>query len=278
VAPFPLRIPRQHCLIGFISFATIGYGDLSPTTPAGRSIFVVWALVGVATMTIFISGWNFNVCSGLTTLTPPHPVVSEAYTSRYKGILGRNSFKHVVRKYRERNRAELSEKVQRIGSSTGVKFVLHETSGRMEIDVGEGEFPPASASADDGITAAVASTSKPEPHPHVEHTQRSLEQLPQQILTETRSIQQYMQLNVDSEGRSTEAEKFVDEPIWSLIDDVMGGKKVSECTKMDILKDGESRQVRGLGGFVTFSLVECLLFFFVGSLWHADVDDARDRT
>ncbi|KZT28026.1 voltage-gated potassium channel [Neolentinus lepideus HHB14362 ss-1] len=40
----------------FISFTTIGYGDFSPQTPAGRAIFVVWALLGVATMTILISG------------------------------------------------------------------------------------------------------------------------------------------------------------------------------------------------------------------------------
>jgi len=30
-------------------------GDFSPKTPAGRSIFVVWALLGVGTMTILIS-------------------------------------------------------------------------------------------------------------------------------------------------------------------------------------------------------------------------------
>jgi len=39
----------------FIAFTTVGYGDYSPKTPAGRSIFVAWALVGVATMTILIS-------------------------------------------------------------------------------------------------------------------------------------------------------------------------------------------------------------------------------
>ncbi|KAI9568053.1 hypothetical protein HD554DRAFT_813349 [Boletus coccyginus] len=208
----------------FISFATIGYGDLSPTTPAGRSFFVVWALVGVATMTIFIS------------------VVSKAYTSRYKGILGSDSFNRVVRQYRKRNRTKSSEEVHRIGTPTGVKFVLHETIGRMEIDVGEDELPPATAPADDSTTAAVASTSKPETHPHVEHTQRSLERLPHQILTETRSIQQYIQLNVDSKGHLTEVEKFVDEPIWSLIDDVMGGRESTECTKIDIFNDRESRQ------------------------------------
>jgi len=29
---------------------------MTPKTPAGRSIFVFWALLGVATMTILISG------------------------------------------------------------------------------------------------------------------------------------------------------------------------------------------------------------------------------
>jgi potassium channel subfamily K, other eukaryote len=44
----------------FISFTTIGYGDLSPTTAAGRSVFVVWALLGVGTLTILVSGAFFS--------------------------------------------------------------------------------------------------------------------------------------------------------------------------------------------------------------------------
>ena len=43
-------------IAGFMAFTTTGYGDFHPATPAGRSIFVVWALMGVATMTILISG------------------------------------------------------------------------------------------------------------------------------------------------------------------------------------------------------------------------------
>jgi voltage-gated potassium channel Kch len=45
-----------HGQIGFVAFTTIGYGEFSPATPAGRSVFVVWALLGVGTMTILISG------------------------------------------------------------------------------------------------------------------------------------------------------------------------------------------------------------------------------
>lgn len=41
---------------GFVAFSTIGYGDFAPATPAGRSIFVVWAILGVGAMTILVSG------------------------------------------------------------------------------------------------------------------------------------------------------------------------------------------------------------------------------
>ena len=59
------------CHAGFVAFSTVGYGELlfqfrpfilkihtgdfAPKTQAGRSIFVVWALLGAATMTILIS-------------------------------------------------------------------------------------------------------------------------------------------------------------------------------------------------------------------------------
>ncbi|KAF9457930.1 hypothetical protein BDZ94DRAFT_1174632 [Collybia nuda] len=70
----------------FISFTTIGYGDFTPTTPAGRSVFVFWALLGVATMTILIS------------------ILSEAYSNRYKRVFQSGAFYQGVKHYRERAR------------------------------------------------------------------------------------------------------------------------------------------------------------------------------
>ncbi|KAK7047856.1 Potassium channel [Paramarasmius palmivorus] len=92
----------------FISFTTIGYGDFSPKTPAGRSIFVVWALFGVATMTILIS------------------VVSEAFTSRYKDVFRIGVFTRAVEKLRakeqedaiRRARSKPAPSVSGEGSST----------------------------------------------------------------------------------------------------------------------------------------------------------------
>lgn len=188
-------------------------------------------------MTIFISGQSLSVYFGLTMLRHPHAVVSEAYTSRYKGLLGRNSFKHVARQYRKRTKVELRESVQRIGTSRGTKSVLQDTLEREKTVVVQEESLPADA-AGDSITFAIASTSQSDPHVQA---QQSLEKLPKQVLTETRSIQRYMQL---VGGRSADAEKFVDESVWSLMDDVMGGKQLTEGTKQDILRDDETRQVR----------------------------------
>ncbi|KAJ7074969.1 hypothetical protein B0H15DRAFT_45155 [Mycena belliarum] len=78
----------------FIAFTTIGYGDYSPQTPAGRAVFVAWALLGVATMTILIS------------------VISEAFSSKYHSVLHAGVFERAVKRYRERARA-LAEKARR---------------------------------------------------------------------------------------------------------------------------------------------------------------------
>lgn len=45
---------------GFIAFTTIGYGDFAPVTPAGRAIFIFWALLGVGAMTVLIAGTSFD--------------------------------------------------------------------------------------------------------------------------------------------------------------------------------------------------------------------------
>ncbi|KAF8520938.1 hypothetical protein BU17DRAFT_46135 [Hysterangium stoloniferum] len=68
----------------FVAFSAIGYGDFSPATPAGRSVFVVWALLGVGALTILIS------------------VLLEACSSRYKNALSRGSFARAVKNFRSR--------------------------------------------------------------------------------------------------------------------------------------------------------------------------------
>jgi len=47
----------------YVSLLTIGYGDLSPKSNAGRCFFVVWSLVAVPTMTILISDMGDTIIS-----------------------------------------------------------------------------------------------------------------------------------------------------------------------------------------------------------------------
>lgn len=46
---------------GFCALLTIGYGDLSPKSSAGKPFFVVWSLIAVPTMTILISDMGDTV-------------------------------------------------------------------------------------------------------------------------------------------------------------------------------------------------------------------------
>lgn len=45
----------------YISLLTIGYGDFTPTSNAGRSFFVVWSLIAVPTMTLLVSDMSTTV-------------------------------------------------------------------------------------------------------------------------------------------------------------------------------------------------------------------------
>lgn len=56
--------PIDSVLLGFIAYTTVGYGDLYPKTPAGRAIFVFWALLGVGGVTVLIAVRSKNPTSG----------------------------------------------------------------------------------------------------------------------------------------------------------------------------------------------------------------------
>ncbi|KAJ9630401.1 Potassium channel [Knufia peltigerae] len=47
----------------YVSLLTIGYGDLSPKSNAGKPFFVVWSLIAVPTMTILVSDMGDTVIS-----------------------------------------------------------------------------------------------------------------------------------------------------------------------------------------------------------------------
>ncbi|KAG9242554.1 hypothetical protein BJ878DRAFT_569235 [Calycina marina] len=49
----------------YVSLLTIGYGDLSPRSNAGKPFFVIWSLIAVPTMTILISDMGDTVISAI---------------------------------------------------------------------------------------------------------------------------------------------------------------------------------------------------------------------
>ena len=53
----------------YVSLLTIGYGDLSPRSNAGKAFFVVWSLIAVPTMTILISDMGDTVIDGFKQAT-----------------------------------------------------------------------------------------------------------------------------------------------------------------------------------------------------------------
>ncbi|VDB92444.1 unnamed protein product [Peniophora sp. CBMAI 1063] len=66
----------------FVTFTTVGYGDVTPVTALGRSIFVFWALMGVGSMTVLIA------------------VVSDAFSSKYRSVMHSKTFDRAVERYR----------------------------------------------------------------------------------------------------------------------------------------------------------------------------------
>ncbi|KAK0129152.1 Potassium channel [Cadophora gregata] len=49
----------------YVSLLTIGYGDFSPRSNAGKPLFIVWSLVAVPTMTILVSDMGNTVVSAI---------------------------------------------------------------------------------------------------------------------------------------------------------------------------------------------------------------------
>ena len=86
-----------------------------------------------------------SVYPGLTTLTPPHAVVFEAYIpSDTRAFLDVTLSNMSFEQCRESSRVEPSEKVQHIGTLNGVKFVFNNTleCGKTVVEDGP---PPTTA-------------------------------------------------------------------------------------------------------------------------------------
>ncbi|KAJ3996122.1 hypothetical protein F5050DRAFT_1761769 [Lentinula boryana] len=222
-----------------IAFTTIGFGDYSPKTPAGRSIFVGWALLGVATMTILIS------------------VVAEAYTSRYKNVLQSTKiFDRAVTRYKAREKAKALTKSQN-QSKVLPPTVPLTLSPRPSLSAQIPKFPQKEANSD----SLPCSQSHPKSDTHIHtakgggfanlpHTirqvDRKLEQLPRRILAHAHLFSEHLQYfvgpgSVGHNGGPSNGQE-VPSSLRKLMDDIAGASKFGERIQTEILQDADARQ------------------------------------
>ncbi|KAL4264001.1 two pore domain potassium channel family protein [Pleurotus pulmonarius] len=206
---WPLGSTMYFC---FMSFMTIGYGDFAPVTPAGRSIFVLWALMGIATMTILIS------------------IISEAYTSRYKHALRSDPFAKAVERYRAKGSRAATRRSSR-----------SEQSSPLELGGNDADAPAEPDSR--GIPAMEKRDEALEPHKlskHQEQTKAQLEALPAKILHHAQVFQEHVQYFAGNGNTSNEI--AVPDGVKRLMDDIVGAEKLGKKIKAEILQDDDARQ------------------------------------
>ena len=96
----------------YVSLLTIGYGDLSPKSNAGKPFFIVWSLIAVPTMTILISDMSDTIIAsykrGTFTLAEwtvlPKQGFFRLFLERHPKML--NAIKKRVREKEEKQRIE----------------------------------------------------------------------------------------------------------------------------------------------------------------------------
>ncbi|KAH9887203.1 hypothetical protein C8Q73DRAFT_255695 [Cubamyces lactineus] len=218
----------------FLAFVTTGYGDFAPVTPAGRSIFVVWALFGVGTLTIVVS------------------VLQEASSSRYKSALHSRVFDKAVKKYRKR---QLQETKQRPRPVVGQQQQQRSGAGAQTSDkTREDSRPdhPASGSRNPSDVADTRQTAERYKESQ-EIAQRALEALPGEIVRGARLFQEYMQFFVsgsaegtnpleDGDGEDANGVPKVPPDMKKLLDELAEMEHINERVKIEILEDEDARK------------------------------------
>ncbi|KAG8982771.1 hypothetical protein FRB90_006562 [Tulasnella sp. 427] len=137
----------------WMSFSTIGYGEVVPKTPAGRAVFVVWALMGVAAMTILIA------------------VLSEAYGSGYKSALQKGSFHKAMKSFEGKEDARRGKD--------------EEKSPRGSIDLAQDE-------ADHDIELENAKSPSELAEKILESTRRHLDPIPLNVITHAKTFHDHV--------------------------------------------------------------------------------------
>lgn len=228
-----------------MAFTTIGYGDYYPATPAGRSVFVVWAILGVGTMTVLISG--ALICPITLYNSSVHylrtSVVQEAYGSRYKNAMHIRAFDKAVKRYREwiHNTKAVAQRKGRRWNNQG-----HTTA---EAEPSQGQARSTSSSSAGKRRADVG-----ESHARAQET---LESLPNHVLHHAKTFHTYIRLFVDDAnvldsrrgGAKAGTDDEVSVTLRRLLDKIARLGGIGKGTKDEILQDPDARHVSNASPF-----------------------------
>ena len=219
---------------------SITLGDFTPQTPAGRSIFVVWALLGVATMTILISSTlpliALYVHPVSMNISYFFSVLSEAYSSRYKRAFHSNIFSRVLNRYRERTQETAA---RRKGPPNSATLVLASSPPNANVTLEEKVNSPATIDE-----ALEDSRRRAEGH---------LATLPQELRHQAWSFNESVQYLMNDPGA---VGSDMPDGLKQMMNDVAGVEKLGERIKREILKDPGARNVSVSRGDVAIGCIQ----------------------
>ncbi|KAI0036228.1 hypothetical protein K488DRAFT_14494, partial [Vararia minispora EC-137] len=210
----------------FITFATIGYGDVHPLSPLGRSIFVFWALIGVGSMTVLIA------------------VISDAFSSKYRSVMHSKTLDRAIKHARKQKRGKArSQPVNTNAGTTNSGPHPHWASSIPPSPIGPPAPPPTLADVNGQM-------------------RQRFEALPPLILEEVHLLRQQMRYFLTANGHAhgwSEAasetglrhrgEGSVPESLRKLLDEVTQGGAMTERMKDEIWDDEYARNTLFVLGF-----------------------------
>ncbi|KAJ5098619.1 hypothetical protein N7532_005620 [Penicillium argentinense] len=142
----------------FCSLITIGYGDFTPQSNAGRPFFVMWSLIAIPTMTMLISQMSDTIVAAIKKSTEKlsdYTVMPRS--GAYKSFLGH--FPFIMRFFQNREEKKRIKRGFQVGTGADV--------------TGEPDEGPSTAQTDKDVEqSGPACSPPPTDHPH-----RTLEEL-----------------------------------------------------------------------------------------------------
>lgn len=129
------------------AFLTVGYGDYYPTTPAGKAFFIIWAIFGVATMTVSSNKNHFLKCSANSSGQLLISVLGEAYETSYKRVVHKRTVERTLSGLRRERTNSIGRSLTRTSTMASVASSVNGSPAMPDTVTADESPGPASDSA-----------------------------------------------------------------------------------------------------------------------------------